>query len=269
MSIKYVYVAGPMRGIPYFNFPAFDETAQYLGDLGYIVCNPAARDREMHGANVNNSATGDLDDPNVVDSGFSLREALDFDTSFICLKGDAVCVLPGWENSKGAQAEVALAKALGQFVGTLDDFIDLANSDLAEKRESNLKAIFFPEERRLTDIPILPSSTGEVRSVSSSGGEKGVKPQRLDLLPVLPLLLTSEHFAAGAKKYADHNWRKGYEWSKSYAALLRHLFAFWGGEDIDEETGSHHLQAVAFHSLVLLEYTHAERYAQFDDRYKP
>lgn len=121
-DIKYVYVAGPMRNIPFFNFPAFDVTAEALRDRGYVVCNPAERDREIHGDKVNNSPTGNLNDPDVVNSGFSLREALDFDTSFICLKGDAICVLPGWEESKGAVAEVALARALGQFVGILEDF---------------------------------------------------------------------------------------------------------------------------------------------------
>ncbi len=108
----------------------------------------------------------------------------------------------------------------------------------------------------------------EVRSVSSTGGEKGVKPQRYSLVPTQAVALIAEHFAKGAAKYADHNWRKGYEWSKSYDALQRHLAAFWSGEDVDAETGSHHLAAAGFHVLALLTYTHEDKYAQFDDRYK-
>lgn len=107
----------------------------------------------------------------------------------------------------------------------------------------------------------------EVRSVSSSGAEKGTKPARYDLLPVEALEKVARHYGVGASKYADHNWRKGYEWSKSYAALQRHANAFWSGEDLDEETNSPHMAAVAFHALTLLTYMDEQR--SFDDRYTP
>lgn len=116
-----VYVAGPMRGIPFFNFPAFDEAAGVLTALGYEVFNPAARDREVHGEKVNQSPTGDLRD--IALSGFSLRAALEADTKWICQSADAICMLPGWEKSTGATAENALAKALGLKIGTLKDFV--------------------------------------------------------------------------------------------------------------------------------------------------
>lgn len=117
------------------------------------------------------------------------------------------------------------------------------------------------------EIPVenLRFDTEEVRSVSSTGGAKGTKLARYDLLPVGPLRQVAEHYGKGASKYADHNWRRGYEWSKSYAALMRHATQFWSGEDIDEETGSHHMAAVAFHALALLEY--AKTHPEFDDRH--
>ncbi len=107
----------------------------------------------------------------------------------------------------------------------------------------------------------------EVRTVSSSGGEKGTKDERFDLLPVEALAKLARHYGIGARKYADHNWRKGYEWSKPYAALQRHATQFWGGEDIDEETGSPHMAAVAFHALALLVFM--EEHPEYDDRYQP
>ena len=107
--------------------------------------------------------------------------------------------------------------------------------------------------------------TGEVRTVSPTGGEKGVKPEQYQSIPVTALRELAEHFAKGAEKYGDHNFRKGYEWSKSYSALLRHLMAFWGGEDIDPETGSKHVTAVAWHALALS--TFMDEHPQFDDRY--
>jgi len=106
----------------------------------------------------------------------------------------------------------------------------------------------------------------EVRSVSSTGGEKGTKDERFDLIPVEALAIIARHYGVGARKYAAHNWRKGYEWSKSFAALQRHANAFWSGEDTDEETGSPHMAAVAFHALALL--TFMEEHPDYDDRYK-
>lgn len=106
-----VYLAGPMRGIPHFNFPAFHQAEKELRYKGYDVFNPARRDEEKYGKNVSNSETGLLTD--VKDSGFNLREALAADTQWICLQADAIALLPGWEKSKGATAELALAKALG------------------------------------------------------------------------------------------------------------------------------------------------------------
>lgn len=49
----------------------------------------------------------------------------------------------------------------------------------------------------------------------------------------------------------DRNWERGYKWSYSVDALERHLNQWLLGEDIDEETGSHHLIAVAWHAAAL------------------
>lgn len=103
----------------------------------------------------------------------------------------------------------------------------------------------------------------EVRSVSASGGVKGVKQARFALIPSLPLWKVAEVYGKGAEKYSPDNWRLGYEWSKSYDALHRHLNQFWSGEDLDED-GLPHLAHAVFHCLALIEWgmTHPE----FDDR---
>lgn len=130
----------------------------------------------------------------------------------------------------------------------------------------------------------------EERTRSSTGGEKGVKLARFDLIPVDPLHALAEHFGRGSRKYAAHQWRQGYEWSKSYNALLRHLQAWWRGEDFDvcsndpegcssgpdswepiepdtcyNHTGSHHMVAVAWHSFVIQEFI--QRFPEHDDRF--
>lgn len=109
--------------------------------------------------------------------------------------------------------------------------------------------------------------SAEESSTSKTGGRKITKPQQFSLIPPGPLWELAEHFAKGSEKYGAHNVRKGYEWSKMYDAAMRHLTAFWGGEDRDEETGSKHLAAVAFYAILLMEFMETHR--EYDDRYKP
>lgn len=109
--------------------------------------------------------------------------------------------------------------------------------------------------------------TDEIRTTSSTGGEKGVKLARFDLIPPEPLRILAEHYGRGALKYDAHQWRNGYEWSKSFAALMRHAWAFWAGEDLDAETGSPHMAAVAWHAFALLEF--AIDHPAHDDRHRP
>lgn len=94
------------------------------------------------------------------------------------------------------------------------------------------------------------TTSDEFRVVHPSGGEKGQKGRRYDLLPADVLDAAADHFGAGAAKYEDRNWERGYEYSLSYGALMRHLQAWWQGEELDEE-GNHHMDAVLFHAMVL------------------
>ena len=114
-----IYLAGPMRGVPNFNFPAFHEAAKQLRALGHEVFSPAERDIERHGGDISaGNAHGD-EAVAVQQHGFNLREALGDDLAWICKEADAVYLLPGWQRSKGATAEYATARALG--IKTLND----------------------------------------------------------------------------------------------------------------------------------------------------
>lgn len=110
------------------------------------------------------------------------------------------------------------------------------------------------------------TSMGEEIRVTNddTGAQKGQKLARFDLIPVQPMIELAKHYGRGSRKYEDRNWEGGYAWSLSYGALCRHLFAFWDGENIDEETGTPHIIAVAWHALALAEFmnTHPE----LDDR---
>jgi hypothetical protein len=108
-------------------------------------------------------------------------------------------------------------------------------------------------------------SSEEVRIVNpNTGGEKGQKLERFDLLPIRPLRIIAKHFGVGASKYEERNWERGYDWSLSYAALQRHAHLFWGGEDNDPETGTPHMAAVVFHAMALMEF--AFTHPELDDR---
>lgn len=306
-----VYLAGPMRGIESFNFPAFHAAAAILREQGWNVFNPAEMD-EADGFDF----TGATGDENLSDLGFDLRIALGKDLAFITGQADAVAVLPGWQKSKGAQAEVATARALGLPVfdalegpsrpieeaheRIIDgvsrwsesykareadgvpgpDTLALLSGENAAPRDDDLwTGLHTVSPETHPARPGHPGADGEVRTVSSTGGAKGVKPEQYDQIPTVALAELARHFGAGARKYAAHNFRAGYEWSKCYNALIRHAMAFWGGEDYDVHKDgcapdctdhlpeSKHIIAVAWHALALA--TFMDEHPEFDDRYKP
>lgn len=99
---------------------------------------------------------------------------------------------------------------------------------------------------------------------------KGIKydkdKTRYELIP--PELLESVAciLTSGAKKYGDRNWEKGMLWSRVFGALMRHLWAWWRGENKDKETGKSHLHHAACCIAFLIAYE--ERNTGKDDRLK-
>lgn len=139
----------------------------------------------------------------------------------------------------------------------------------------------------------------EIRATSATGGQKGQKPVRYDLLPheffsafeglcemtrgvrsavdafwrgvtdpgilfrardecvralggsTAALYVMAKIYGQGALKYEDNNWKRGYPWSWSYAALLRHLHAIERGEWADPESGEPHWGHVLWHLCTL------------------
>jgi hypothetical protein len=112
--MKKIYIAGPMHGIKNFNFPAFEYAAKSLRMTGWEVFSPAERDIQEYGADIADSETGSAAD--AAAKGFKMRTAMAADMDWICHYADAIYMLKGWENSKGAQAEWALARALSLMV---------------------------------------------------------------------------------------------------------------------------------------------------------
>ena len=73
----------------------------------------------------------------------------------------------------------------------------------------------------------------------------------------------------GAKKYAAHNWSNngGFKYTRVLNAILRHIFAFMRGEDLDPETGLSHLAHAGCNILFILHFIkHKDKYSTNDDR---
>lgn len=92
------FISGPMSGLPNFNREAFNAVAEKLRALGYAVENPA-------------------ENPECPDWLGYMRLSI-----AQMMRCDTVIALPGWTNSRGAAAEVTLARNIGMPVYGVDAF---------------------------------------------------------------------------------------------------------------------------------------------------
>ena len=116
---RVLYIAGPMRGVAWFNYPLFDRVAKELREAGNEVISPADEDRIHDGfdpyANPAHAHPDACTFPKTMDFAKTVRRCLD-----AVLRCDEIVLLPGWENSNGAVAELTLAMWLGKRVRHLN-----------------------------------------------------------------------------------------------------------------------------------------------------
>jgi hypothetical protein len=89
---------------------------------------------------------------------------------------------------------------------------------------------------------------------------------RVDLVPPEAIEAMARVLTFGATKYAERNWEKGHKFSTPYASLMRHLLAYWSGEDTDKESGLSHLDHAIVNIAMLIYYE--KHYKSLDDRSK-
>jgi hypothetical protein len=121
-----VYLSGPMRGLPLLNWPAFIDGAARLRAAGFEVLSPAEHAMDAGF------------DPRLMPQppgGWNVRRALRWDCEAV-LRSDLVAVLPGWQDSRGALAEVALACA----------------AEIPVEREEDVLAGVSPGDIRVTAV---------------------------------------------------------------------------------------------------------------------
>ncbi len=110
MSKPY-YLAGPMTGIPKFNFPAFVTAAVWLRQIGYEIISPAEQDSPTVQAAAFASQDGALLEGMI--GGESYGEILARDVRIVMDKAGGIILLPSWQNSRGARIETFVAMVCG------------------------------------------------------------------------------------------------------------------------------------------------------------
>lgn len=131
-------------------------------------------------------------------------------------------------------------------------------------REFEPWAKAFPRTaQELADEPILDAASGQQKN-EPAWKQDGGKP-RMDLIAPELLVATANVLTYGAAKYDERNWEKGMSWGRVFGAMMRHLWAWWGGAQKDDETGYSHLHHAAACLMFLIAYE--ERKTGTDDRH--
>lgn len=107
VAIKTLYIAGPMTGVPDWNYPAFNKAQAELEAAGFRVLNPARQPDGLTYDEYLHRAIADV---------------------FAC---EGIALLNGWEGSPGAKAEVALADALQKDASAVWVWLTLAKINKA------------------------------------------------------------------------------------------------------------------------------------------
>jgi len=95
-----IYIAGPMRGLPDFNYPTFNQYAQAHRNVGWDVANPV-------------EIGADYGTPEQINADPALLAAVVEAELHALETCDAIYLLDGWQNSEGARMELATAIAYG------------------------------------------------------------------------------------------------------------------------------------------------------------
>jgi hypothetical protein len=260
--VKRIYIAGPMRGIPLHNFPAFDRARDFFRSAGFEVYSPADIDR-AHGIN---ELTWD---DNAPDAQERLRELAkrDFEALIQC---DAIALLPGWERSRGVKWEKPLAEFLkleiycaatgirmnapGRVLvnpGPHPTYLRQGETLSAPAPEPVYSALAGEQFREIRAAGVVVKDSGQ-RQEFASGMVRDTQENKVDYERIFDGPMADRwaaHVTAGALKYPDvapgePNWMKANgdeELIRFRKSATRH-FRQWLRGDVDED----HAAAVLF-----------------------
>lgn len=96
--------------------------------------------------------------------------------------------------------------------------------------------------------------TGNIEALKQEGYRDDEGKPPIHLIPAEAILMLANIFEYGSKKYGDRNWEKGMDWSRMYASAMRHMLAFWMGENDDRESGYQHMAHATWNCMALMCY---------------
>jgi hypothetical protein len=271
---KTCYIAGPMRGIKWFNFPEFDQAVKVLKKQGYFPISPAEIDRNN---GFHPEELPEDHDWNVVPvTGPTLAQVVDRDIKAV-LECDAIYLLKGWEKSTASLyapdqkvPDVISAEDPEEWVtqdrvparpdidqerwvdncGTPTGPWDYSITNYLQHGDTEGTGYRLELRFRRKDLPPLPepkpSELPEGAKESNPKDIIGSKKPAIGYVPCAPLFELGAALQYGALKYGAHNWRAiGVRSSVYYNAMMRHIMSWWEGEDSDPESGMPHLMHAA------------------------
>jgi hypothetical protein len=231
-----IYLAGPMRGLDNFNFPAFDAAAEYLRGFGFVVVSPAEHDRVM----------GFDETKDTIDE-YDLAKAMEWDLQQV-RECDFIVLLPGWTTSNGVASELEEAEKWGKGAYEYD------KTGRIKFRYGTGNVVLEPHPKE--DTPATAVATGTIPITHSSpsaapvdtirvfdtGATRDTEQGKLDFSGFLsPWVLESYaqymhrcRFLPDGTLRSSSNWRKGIPKEAYLSSMARHFLAVWKGSQASE-----------------------------------
>lgn len=154
-----VYLAGPMSGLPDHGIPAFREATARLLELGHHVISPVELD-ERDGFD----PTTDVTPGSEQWIAFLARDV----AIVVAPSVDAIVVLPGWEDSRGARLEVHVARELGKPVLGYPDLEPVTHPS-SERFHEILRGLGILHDRKRRDYGRVQDPFANVRAATEWG----------------------------------------------------------------------------------------------------
>lgn len=259
------YVGGKMTGVPEYNFPAFFAASKFMEEQGYEAINPAKMDLH-YGYTLEK-----LENLTPTEFQEFLKGAMKRDLDAIqgC---DALVLLPGWESSKGARAEKAVAEWGGKRIGYL--WSERGDGFRLTWEDEKQPLPYSSDERAEWDVEFQDGfleATGAAKATrlhpNDPKGAAGAMKAPMQLLPPDALVEVSKAMGYGASRYGAWNFIEAQVCASTYIGAIGRHWASWAkGIDKDTDSGLDHMAHIAANCLIIM--TAAQQGTLIDDRPK-